>query len=110
MDAAHSDLRIDRENDGSRPLRMWSVCFAVVGAFVIFCYLWIDRPLAFWLYTHQHHFPDTDDLNALARIPNPLIILSTILFLVLGFMKLAGRPLGRFLHVVLVSSASVLVG
>src|SRR5690348_11771641 len=86
MDAADSDLRIDREDDGSRPLRMWSVWFDVVGAVVIFCYLWIDRRLAFRLYTHQHQFPDTDDLNALARIPNPLIILSTILFLVLGFM------------------------
>jgi membrane-associated phospholipid phosphatase len=74
------------------------------------CYFWIDRPLAFWIHTRQGHFVGRDELNPLAGIPNPLVLVSVLTFFLLGFLQLAERPLNRTERVALASSSSVLIG
>ena len=83
---------------------------AVGAIFVTCCYFWIDRPLAFWIHTHQSHLLARDDLAPLAGIPNPTVLASLVAFLLLGFLHLAKRPLIRVEQVAMVSSSSVLIG
>jgi len=110
MDALRSQFRINQTDTGSHRFRNWLLSFALVGIFVICCYFWIDRPIAFWVYAHQNHLANRDDLDLIASVPNPLLLLAAVLFFLLGFSRLANRPLKQLQQVMLVSSTSVLVG
>ena len=110
MDALRSQFRINQTDTGSHRFRNWLLSFALVGIFVICCYFWIDRPIAFWVYAHQHHLANKDDLDLIARVPNPLLLLAAVLFFLFGFSQVANRPLKHLQQVMLVSSTSVLVG
>jgi len=110
MDAFLSRTRLTKPSTGSRRFRNCSVTAAIGAIFVTCCYFWIDRPLAFWIHTHQSHLLARDDLAPLAGIPNPTVLASLVAFLLLGFLHLAKRPLIRVEQVALVSSSSVLIG
>jgi membrane-associated phospholipid phosphatase len=110
MDAPLSRIRLNKLSTGSHRFWKFLVAVAVGAIFVACCYFWIDRALAFWVHTHQSHFVARDDLNAIAGVPNPAVLVSLVMFFLLGGFQLAGRALNRFEQVVLASSTSVLVG
>jgi membrane-associated phospholipid phosphatase len=93
-----------------RRLQNFLVMLAIGTIFVTCCYFWIDRPLAFWVHAHQSRIGLRNEIGPIARIPNPAVLASLLVFLVVGCYRLAKHRCGHFGHAVLASSISVLVG
>jgi membrane-associated phospholipid phosphatase len=110
MDALHPQTRFGEADARSRRFRTWALSSAVTITAVLCTYLWADRPIAFWIYTHEARLPVKQQVELLGSIPNPVILLAVIVFFVVGFSQLAKRPITPFKQVALVCSTSVLAG
>jgi len=110
MDASPFQLLFKKACIGSRRFRNWVAILGGCAVCVICSYFWIDRPVALWVHAHQSYVAARDEFNPIARIPNPVILVSSVLFILLGLSKLAKRRWTRLEHVALTSSISVLVG
>lgn len=110
MDELPSRFWFKVGSTGLRRFRNWLVVFAVGAIFVTFCYYWIDRPIAFWVHAHQTHFVTRGEFNQIVSIPNPAILVASVLFFLLGFSQLTVQPFKHLERVALVSSISLLVG
>ena len=85
---------------------IWALSFVVAAALVVISYEWLDRPAAFFVHAEFHGmaaFP------WLTRIPEWLLTLSVVAFLVIGVRILAGRSYSKFEAVVLLSGISLAV-
>jgi len=103
-------IRFNPAITGSHRFRNCLVTLGAGAILVTCCYFWIDRSLALWVNAHQNHFVARDDFNPIARIPNPAVLVSLVLFFLFGFSQLAKRRLNHLEQVALASSTSVLVG
>jgi membrane-associated phospholipid phosphatase len=86
--------------------RQWLIGLISTTAAVIVSYTWLDRPIAFFVHrTFQH----PDAFEKLTHIPDPLLPLAAVCFVVVGLRAFAGYPTSRLEAVILLSSVSVIV-
>mgnify|MGYP001544927693 CR=1 FL=1 len=97
------------ENENALTLRRWLLALILVALTVVICYFWLDRPIV--LFVHNH-LPGNSRglLEPATYIPNPLIIVGSIAFLVLGIRGLAVRTLSKMQTAILLCSVSVIIG
>ena len=110
MRALPHRFRFTWTNTASSRFWNWLLALGIGAVVVTACYAWVDRPLALWVYAHQSHLVARDDFNGIARIPNPVALVSVVTFLFLGVSRLAERCSRKLERVALASSCSVLVG
>jgi membrane-associated phospholipid phosphatase len=97
-----------RSKDAIRGLFIWFTSLMVTATIVAISFQWLDRPIA--LLAHRVPRSSTNGTwEWLTRIPNPLIPLALIAFVVLGLRALLGRSLSNRQAVAFVCSLSVIV-
>jgi membrane-associated phospholipid phosphatase len=97
-----------RSKDAIRGLLIWFASLTVTAIIVAASFEWFDRPIA--LLAHRGPRASHGGIWAwLTQIPNPLIPLALIAFVVLGLRALLGRPLSNHQAVAFVCSLSVIV-
>ncbi len=87
-------------------LQRWLLSLAVTAVAVLVSYEWLDRPLA--LFMHRA-FPHPQAFEKLTHIPDPLVPLAVIGFVVLGLRALAARPPSRLETALLLCSVSLIM-
>jgi membrane-associated phospholipid phosphatase len=75
---------------------------------VAVAYLWLDRPTALWAHGHFSG-AHRDILRQLGHIPDPLIPLAVIGFLLLGLWAVLGRSFSKHQAAIFVCSVAVIV-
>jgi membrane-associated phospholipid phosphatase len=92
-----------------RAALVWLVLFVTTSLVVMGGYLWFDRPVArfidaylHWGYRHLSNTPIT-------RIPDPLIPISVLVFVLLGLLALSSRSFSKFSTCAFLCSISVIV-
>ena len=77
----------------TRALKIWIVGLILTSAAVWFCYLWLDRPIASWVY----------GTSGIKRLPAELVgspfsstsFISAVAFLVCGLVAISGRRFSK---------------
>jgi membrane-associated phospholipid phosphatase len=87
-------------------MQRWLLSLATTSLVSAISYLWLDQPIA--LLVHMQ-VPHADAFSRLTHIPDPLIPLAVIAFIVLGFWRLSGRPLAKFHTATLICSISLIM-
>ena len=88
-------------------LRRWLLALLTTACLVVVCWAWIDRPVAIWLHAHRLFEFGRSTFRPLTHIPDPLIPLGAIAFIVLGVLAIAGRKLSKFSSLIVVCCFSV---
>lgn len=91
----------------SHGFKVWLSSFFATALFVFIAYLWLDRPIALWVRSNVHLHQEII-LKPLTQAPNPLVILSAIVFVILGLKSLAGRSFAKYEAIGFLCSISVL--
>jgi membrane-associated phospholipid phosphatase len=92
-----------------RAIFQWLIgLIATVGA-VIISFQWLDRPIALKVHSNIGH-PHSGILDLLTQIPNPIVLLAVVTFLLLGLRALIGRSLSNHQAAAFVCSLSVIFG
>jgi membrane-associated phospholipid phosphatase len=86
-------------------LKAWLAAFAATGAAVVLCYLYVDRPVAF--FVHAHLVPNRRLFDALTRIPEYLFVAAAVIFVLAGLTTLLTRRWTRGRGVLLLSALSI---
>ncbi len=87
-------------------LRNWFIGLASVIVGVTISYQWFDRPIALLFHRQVQH---PEQLDQLARLPDPFVPLAVMTFVGLGLWNLSGRALSRLQNAALLCSLSLLV-
>jgi membrane-associated phospholipid phosphatase len=87
-------------------MQRWLSSLAATVSAVVISYAWLDRPIA--LFFHRE-FPHPDAFEKLTHIPDPLVPLAVVGFVVIGLLALSGRQLTRIETAILLSSVSLIV-
>lgn len=87
-------------------LQRWLVALALAVLAVAISYAWLDRPIALWVHGHVAH-QGQRVFAPLTRIPDPLIPVAVIAFVIFGLWLMAGRRLSKSITVVFACSLSV---
>lgn len=95
-----------RQHDYRDLLRRSSITLALCGIAVFVCYVWIDRPVAF--FVHRHHINQFPVFHWLTYPPPELQRWSSLILAVL-LVHRAWRPFVRWQKVLLVSCVSLIV-
>jgi membrane-associated phospholipid phosphatase len=93
---------------GMRAFFLWLAGLAVTAVMVAVSFLWLDRPIAL-LAHHQAGSPHRGIWVGLTHIPDPLIPLAVVIFVVLGLYSLLGGATSKHHTAALVGSISVIV-
>lgn len=87
---------------------LWLAAFITTAVLVVVSYLWLDRPLAFFVHAHfGHGHPGV--LAILARIPDPLIPAAVVLLIFEAFRILRRLPQTLHHRIACVCGLSILV-
>ena len=89
----------------TRPQIRLAACFLTIAAVVV-SYLWIDRPIAFFAYSHRAFYWFFVDLTL---IPEPLPGLALIMFFALALWAVVAKPTSKLYTVLLTCSISLIV-
>lgn len=92
-----------------RAISQWIAALAATAAAVVISFQWFDRPIASFAHAHFAR-PNHGLFENLTHIPDPLIPLAAIVFVVLGLRALAGRSLSNYQAAAFVCSLSVIFG
>jgi membrane-associated phospholipid phosphatase len=87
-----------------RGLGTWTLGFLGTAILVVASYLWLDRPIA--LFVHAR-LQGIDLFGELTHIPDMLVVIALVAVAAVGLRGLTGRPLSKFLTVVMVSGVSL---
>jgi membrane-associated phospholipid phosphatase len=87
-------------------LRNWSLGFLGTAIAVAVCYLWLDRPIARFAHDELQRFHLFEKLTF---IPDALLPLAMVAFMMLGLRGLTGHKLSRLQTVMLLSGISLAV-
>jgi membrane-associated phospholipid phosphatase len=85
-------------------MRKWLLALLVTSAAVPACYFWFDRPVASWAHVE---FPRQAAFVALTYIPDPLLVIAVVIFVLLGLKSFLGKPLSSWQMLILLCSVSV---
>jgi membrane-associated phospholipid phosphatase len=91
-----------------RALAIWLGAVLATVIAVAISYQWLDRPIALLMHG-EFQRQGAGWWKWLSRIPNPLIPLAIVAFVVLGLRALVSRTLPRYQAAVFVGSVSVMV-
>jgi membrane-associated phospholipid phosphatase len=97
-----------KQGSAMRAAFVWLASLVAIAAMVTISFQWLDRPIALLIHDNLQR-PHHGFLDKLTHIPDPLIPLAIIVFLVLGLRALFGRPLLNYQAAALVCSLSVIV-
>jgi membrane-associated phospholipid phosphatase len=86
-------------------LKLWLAAFACTVAAVLLCYLYVDRPVAF--YANAHLVPSRRYFDALTRISEYLFVVAAVVFAVFGLRALVTTRWRRWQAVLLLSAISL---
>lgn len=89
-----------------RAIQRWMVSLAATVVAVAISYVWLDRPIALMMH---REFPHPDAFEKLTHIPDPLVPLAVIGFVVIGLRVFAGRVPSKAETAILLSSVSLIV-
>src|SRR6516162_2234142 len=89
-------------------LRQWLLVLALTVVAVVISFYWLDRPIALFVHNQLPH-GTRKVAQPLSYIPDPLIWVAAITFVVLGLVGLSGRSLSKIQSVLLVCSVSLMV-
>lgn len=89
-----------------RLLRRSLISIAVCAAAVVFCYYFVDRPVAF--FVHQHEIPHIEEFRWLTE-PPPLVQSWSPLVLIALAVRRAFGPWKRWQHVLFLACVSLIV-
>lgn len=89
-------------------LKRWIIVLAATACGVLLCWAWVDRPVALWLHAHRLFEFGRGTFRPLTHIPDPLIPLGAVAFLVLGLWAIAGNKLTKFSSLVVICCFSVI--
>jgi membrane-associated phospholipid phosphatase len=84
----------------------WLLSLATTSLASAISYLWLDQPIALLVHIQ---LPHVDAFARLTHIPDPLIPLAVVAFIVLGFWRLSGRPLAKIHTAALICSISLIM-
>ena len=89
-------------------LRQWLYALALTALAIVISFYWVDRNIALFVHNRlPHGTPKVAE--PLTHIPNPLIWIAAIAFVVLGLVGLKGRSLSKIQSVILICSVSLIV-
>jgi membrane-associated phospholipid phosphatase len=91
-----------------RALFVWLASLVATAVMVAISFQWFDRPIALLIHDNLRR-PHHGFLEQLTHIPDPLIPLTVIVFVVLGLRALTGRSLSNYQVAALVCSLSVII-
>jgi membrane-associated phospholipid phosphatase len=94
------------ESNGMRDIRNWVLGLLATVAAVAVSYFWLDRPIAQFAHAHLQGI---DLFDKLTLVPEALTLIAFVVLTVAALSGLTGRPLPKFLTVMLLSGASVAV-
>lgn len=89
-------------------LKRWLLALVATAVAVLISWAFIDRPLALWLHAHRLLEVDRSSLKPLTHLPDPLIPLGAVAFVLLGLWAMAGRKLNKLASLVVVCCFSVI--
>src|SRR3974377_1604363 len=89
-------------------LRQWLLALALTVVAVVISFYWLDRPIALFVHNQLPH-GTRKVAQPLSYIPDPLIWVAAITFVVLGLAGLGGRLLSKMQSALLVCSVSLMV-
>ncbi len=87
-------------------IQRWLLAFLLTAVVVVVCYRWVDRPLALLVHAQNTHH---DTFERLTHIPDLLIPLASVAFVVCGLWILAGWPVPNVLVAGALCSISLIV-
>lgn len=87
-------------------LQRWLLSLAATVAATACTYLWLDRPIAFSAHAYGAH---QDTFASVTHIPDPLVPLGIVLFIGIGLLAIAERPLLKFALAAVLSGISVVM-
>ena len=74
-------------------VRNWGIAFGLTVAAVVACYLFVDKPLAMFIHTRFLQFRSFFIL--VTFIPEPFLVVSALIVVVIGLRRVMGRPLTK---------------
>jgi len=92
----------------ARALMLWLLALAATALLVAVSYLWLDRPIAFFVHAHLRPVR-LNGLDLLARVPDPLIPVAVVLLLFEALRILWRLRLNMHHRVACVCGLSILV-
>lgn len=91
-----------------RAMSLWLAALVATAVAVVIAFVWLDRPIALLIHG-QLGRPHHGIWEQLTHIPDPLIALAVVAFVVLGLRVLLGRSLSNYQAAAFVCSLSVIV-
>jgi membrane-associated phospholipid phosphatase len=89
-------------------LRQWFFGLVLTTLAVVVSFYWLDRPIALFVHNELPHGA-RKVTEPLTYIPNPLIWIAAITFVVIGLIGLKGKSLSKMQFVILLCSVSLMV-
>jgi membrane-associated phospholipid phosphatase len=90
-----------------RTWNLWLRYLLFTSLTVLIAYLWLDRPISLFVHDTFHHRSHEISV-ALTQLPDPLIGIANIIFVVIGLLALFGRALSKHERAAFISSMSVI--
>lgn len=90
-----------------KAIQQWLLSLVATAVAVAVSYVWLDRPIALMMH---REFPHPDAFEKLTHIPDPLVPLAVICFVVIGLRTLAGRVQPKAEIAILLCSISLIIG
>src|ERR1700694_2867050 len=87
-------------------MQKWSIGFLLTAFAVAVSYVWLDRPIAFFVHDQFQHFDLFRKLTYIPEIVTPLVLLA---FAAIGLHALIGRKLAKLETVAVLAAASLAV-
>lgn len=94
------------ESIGVRGIRNWARGFVGAVALVTVSYFWLDRPIARFAHAQLQGI---DLFGKLTLVPDVVGLVAVVVLMAVALRGLTGRPLSKFLTVMLVSGVSLAV-
>jgi membrane-associated phospholipid phosphatase len=87
-------------------LQKWMIFLALTVAGVVASYLWLDRPIAFFVHDHVRQF---SIFSRMTQLPELIAPFAGALLLGMGLLVLTGRPLSKPLATTFLCGLSLVV-
>jgi membrane-associated phospholipid phosphatase len=100
------EAAIPLERTAMTSIRNWTLGFIGTAIMVAVSYVWLDRPIALFVHARLQGY---DLFEKVAYIPDALIPIGVIALIAVTLRGLTGRPLSRFMTVLVVSGISLAI-
>src|SRR5579883_1525671 len=84
--------------------RLWLIAFGSCAAAIVFCYLFLDRPIADFVHEHLRQ---KSVFDAATHLPDPFVPLALAILLYCGLRKLTGGAVLGYLETAMLTAFSM---